>query len=164
MGMRMPETCWAVFKRRAINLRDWCIWLVDLFECMMMHGLTTTKFTIECLMKFIEGRWNASTSVYTPESISYNCTYRRLMYIIGTWGTNRPSVVLPETNHFNDRPIAEHVLAMGGVRSSQRCWWICKSFGILRRVDWQIGTDLSKTVRSFETSVSIYQWRRRNIP
>ena len=40
MGMRMPETCWAVFKRRAINLRDWCIWLVDIFECMMVHGLT----------------------------------------------------------------------------------------------------------------------------
>jgi len=39
MGKRMPETCWAVFKRRAINLRDWCIWLVDLFGCMMMHGL-----------------------------------------------------------------------------------------------------------------------------
>jgi len=32
MGMRMPETCWAVFKRHTINLRDWCIWLVDLFE------------------------------------------------------------------------------------------------------------------------------------
>jgi len=32
MGMRMPETCWAVFKLQAINLRDWCIWLVDLFE------------------------------------------------------------------------------------------------------------------------------------
>ena len=32
MGMRMTETCWAVFKRRAINLREWCIWLVDLFE------------------------------------------------------------------------------------------------------------------------------------
>jgi len=31
-GMRMPETCWAVFKRQAINLRDWCIWLIDLFE------------------------------------------------------------------------------------------------------------------------------------
>jgi hypothetical protein len=28
MGMRMPETCWAVFKRRAINQRDWCNWLV----------------------------------------------------------------------------------------------------------------------------------------
>jgi hypothetical protein len=21
-------------------MRDWCIWLVDVFECMMMHGLT----------------------------------------------------------------------------------------------------------------------------
>ena len=28
----MPETCWRVFKRQAIKLRDWCIWLVDLFE------------------------------------------------------------------------------------------------------------------------------------
>jgi hypothetical protein len=32
MSKRMPETCWAVFERRTINLRDWCIWLVDLFE------------------------------------------------------------------------------------------------------------------------------------
>ena len=32
MGMWMPETCWAVFKRQAKILRDWCIWLVDLFE------------------------------------------------------------------------------------------------------------------------------------
>jgi hypothetical protein len=44
MGTRMPETCWAIYKRRAINLRDWCIWLVDLFECMMMHGVTDPKF------------------------------------------------------------------------------------------------------------------------
>jgi hypothetical protein len=40
MGMRMPETCWTLFKRQAIKLRDWCIWLVDLFQYMMMHGLT----------------------------------------------------------------------------------------------------------------------------
>ena len=32
ISIRMPETCWAVFKRQAINLRDWCIWFVDLFE------------------------------------------------------------------------------------------------------------------------------------
>jgi hypothetical protein len=44
MGMRIPDTRWAVFKRQAINLRDWCIRLVDLFECMMMHGLTNPKF------------------------------------------------------------------------------------------------------------------------
>ena len=46
MGMKTPETCWAVFKRQAINLRDWCIWLVDLFECMMMHGLTNPKYLL----------------------------------------------------------------------------------------------------------------------
>ena len=32
MGMRMPETCGAVFKRQVINLRNCCIWLVDSFE------------------------------------------------------------------------------------------------------------------------------------
>ena len=32
MGVRTPETCWAVHKRRVINLRNCCIWLVDLFE------------------------------------------------------------------------------------------------------------------------------------
>jgi hypothetical protein len=37
MGMRMPETCWAVFKRRAINLRDWYIWLIDLFEHFVQY-------------------------------------------------------------------------------------------------------------------------------
>ena len=47
MGKRMPETCWAVFERRAINLRNWCIWLVDLFECIMMHRLTNPKFVKE---------------------------------------------------------------------------------------------------------------------
>jgi len=44
MGMRMPETCWAVFKRQVINLRSCCIWLVDSFESMMMHGLANPKF------------------------------------------------------------------------------------------------------------------------
>ena len=50
MGMRMPETIWAVFKRQTIKLRDWCIWLVDLFECMMMHGLTTPKSVLVWLI------------------------------------------------------------------------------------------------------------------
>jgi len=42
--MRMPETCWAVFKRQAINLRSCCILLVDSVESMMMHGLVNPKF------------------------------------------------------------------------------------------------------------------------
>jgi len=45
MGMRMPETCRAISKWQAINLRNCCIWLVDSFECMMMHGLANPKFT-----------------------------------------------------------------------------------------------------------------------
>jgi hypothetical protein len=36
MGMRMPETCWAAFKRQAINLRNCCICLVDSFEVMLL--------------------------------------------------------------------------------------------------------------------------------
>jgi len=43
MGVRMPETCWAVFKSQVINLRNCCIWLVDSLECMMMHGLANAK-------------------------------------------------------------------------------------------------------------------------
>jgi hypothetical protein len=43
MGMRMPETCWAVSKRQVINLRSCCILLVDSVESMMMHGLANPK-------------------------------------------------------------------------------------------------------------------------
>ena len=32
MGVSTPEACWAVHKRQVINLRNCCIWLVDLFE------------------------------------------------------------------------------------------------------------------------------------
>ena len=48
-GMRMPETCWDVFKQQVINLWNWCICLVDSFECMMMHGLANPKFKGICL-------------------------------------------------------------------------------------------------------------------
>jgi hypothetical protein len=43
MGMKMPKTCGAVFKQQVINLRSCCIWLVDSFESMMMHGLENPK-------------------------------------------------------------------------------------------------------------------------
>ena len=43
MGMRVPKTCWAVFKRQVINMRNFHIWLVDSFESMMMHGLANPK-------------------------------------------------------------------------------------------------------------------------
>jgi len=48
MGMRIPETCWAVFKWQVINLRICCIWLVDSVESMMMHGLGHPKKNKRC--------------------------------------------------------------------------------------------------------------------
>jgi len=46
MGVRTPETCWAVHtsKRQAINLRNCCIWLIDLFE--MYDDARTYKLQI----------------------------------------------------------------------------------------------------------------------
>jgi hypothetical protein len=40
MGLRTPETCWAVSKRQVVNWRNCCIWLVIYFSSMIMHGLT----------------------------------------------------------------------------------------------------------------------------
>jgi hypothetical protein len=37
LGMRMPETCWAVFKRQVINLRSCCILLVDSVERALFY-------------------------------------------------------------------------------------------------------------------------------
>ena len=74
VGMKMPETCWAVFKRRAINLRDWCIWLVDLFECMMMHGLTNPK----PFLQFEDVR-TANTSVWNSPYLQN--TWRKIYKI-----------------------------------------------------------------------------------
>jgi hypothetical protein len=44
MGMKMPKTRWAVFKRQVINLRICCIWLVDSFGSMVMLRLANPKF------------------------------------------------------------------------------------------------------------------------
>ena len=60
MGMRMPKTCWAVFKRQEIKLRDWCIWLVDSFEYIMMHELTNPKFKNRYIMFVKLYYWNYS--------------------------------------------------------------------------------------------------------
>jgi hypothetical protein len=43
MGMMMPETCWAVFKRQVINLRICCIWLVDSVEKFEISRLIYRK-------------------------------------------------------------------------------------------------------------------------
>jgi len=52
MGMRMPETCWAVFKWQVINLRNCCIWLVDLFEWIIVHCLVLFKILLLLLLLY----------------------------------------------------------------------------------------------------------------
>jgi len=47
MGVRTPETCWAVNKCQVKNWRDCCIWLVIYLNCMLMHGLTSFKKGLE---------------------------------------------------------------------------------------------------------------------
>jgi hypothetical protein len=55
LGMRMPETCWAVFKQQVINLSSCCIWLVDSVGSMMIHGLANHKFEkiYMCVWRYI---------------------------------------------------------------------------------------------------------------
>jgi len=75
MGMRIPKTCWAVFKRQVINLRNCCICLVDSFECMMMHGLANPKRKKKhsCLKKGVK---HASTTTNFLTFLSLiSCTH-----------------------------------------------------------------------------------------
>ena len=48
MGVMTPETCWAVRKRQEINLRNCCIWLVDLFEIVWWCTDLQTLNQISC--------------------------------------------------------------------------------------------------------------------
>jgi len=43
MGVRTPETCWAVNKRQVLNWWDCCIWLVTLFELNIPYRIFDTN-------------------------------------------------------------------------------------------------------------------------
>ena len=64
MGVRTPETCWAVHtsKRQVINLRSCCVWLVDLFE---------SYFLLFCLTHFWLLKLAHSQSIHLPDATSY---------------------------------------------------------------------------------------------
>jgi hypothetical protein len=115
MGKRMPETCWAVFERRAKNLRDCCIWLVDLFECMMMHGLTNPKsvtvFLSELSWSFMQtkkvrpyfsqqptNRYVKSDCVHFVSTVPSQCEYTFCSYRAGlcssTFAVQRQNLML----------------------------------------------------------------------
>ena len=59
MDVRTPETCWAVHtsKRQAINLKNCCIWLVDLFENLHVSDSSSVHhqefFTVHTAMVYV---------------------------------------------------------------------------------------------------------------
>ena len=61
IGKRMPETCWAVFEWRAINLGDCCIWLVDLFEWVFspfaLHTVDKENFATRITFTYLWRIW-----------------------------------------------------------------------------------------------------------
>ena len=71
MGMRMSETCWAVFKWQVINLRICCICLVDSVEIMMMQGFANPK----SLSRFV---WLKYRTQYCKALINSHQTIQRL--------------------------------------------------------------------------------------
>jgi hypothetical protein len=65
MDMRMPETCWAVFKRQVINLRSCCILLVDSVErYMQVREWICHNFAISTT----QGVWSACLRCREPET------------------------------------------------------------------------------------------------
>jgi hypothetical protein len=64
MGKKMSEICLAVFKRRAMNLKNCCIWLVDLFG-YGTESLTQTvgnKLSLHAAQNSIRQQFSGYTS------------------------------------------------------------------------------------------------------
>jgi len=67
VAVSLSQTCWAVFERRAINLRDLCIWLVDLFDSVIVSSQTPN---VILLMKNVH--W-FSVALLTLKFIPLHC-------------------------------------------------------------------------------------------
>jgi len=78
-GMRMPETFWAVFKRQATNMRDWCIWLLDVFEYLL--GLFDPEFEENCCPANIRNyfplvtKWHNWKFCNTDDKVTFHIEY-----------------------------------------------------------------------------------------
>ena len=91
-GMRMPETCWAVFKRQVINSRSCCILLVDSAE--KIQDITKSKEYInaESILNFVLQRriWvcgldvgNGAVSLGNPfPTFRKNLVFKKLKFLV----------------------------------------------------------------------------------
>ena len=77
MDMRMPETCWTVFKRQAIKLRDWCIcgWLIYLtifLFCghnILTEGVFVTQMSSNAGTPFWRNVWVKTDCCFVNENV-----------------------------------------------------------------------------------------------
>jgi hypothetical protein len=75
MGMKMPETCWAVFKRQTIKRRDWCIcgWLIYLkiflFCGHILAGLFVTQTSGNAGTPFWQIVWVKTDCCFANENV-----------------------------------------------------------------------------------------------
>jgi len=83
MGTRMPETYWVVFKRRAVNLRDWCIWLVDLFEYLNFKFSFVVLKMGRLQLKCDGTRWRMGGEVKGKLANGVRSQYT--LHYLGTW-------------------------------------------------------------------------------
>ena len=98
-GMRMPETCWAVSKRQVINPRNYCIWLVDSFECMMMHRLANPNFPFEFNRENIRVNLKPQILIHSLTRTVVDAQYgvtANIAWVSHFHPRNRPSVTQPD--------------------------------------------------------------------
>jgi hypothetical protein len=109
----MPKTCWAVFKRQAIKLRDWCIWLIYLKLSI------TFRSEYRHLQKIC--------SILSPRHYGRvdKCNYSRVTMSMNPniWGFNLlwPPIAVPLFWHFCDW--------FGWIQMWPRGWWLDFFFG-----------------------------------
>jgi len=78
--MRMPETCWAVFKRQVINLRSCWFLLVDSVESMMMHGLANPKPYV-----YLKGKIITQHIKYSSRKASHLSRMAKTVFVECVW-------------------------------------------------------------------------------
>jgi hypothetical protein len=87
MGVRTPETWWAVHKRQVMNLRNCCIWLVDLLElyscCWAFKASISWVFS--CVMCSVICHYKLETwntkHTYTFNTVQILCNLLTTQYL-----------------------------------------------------------------------------------
>ena len=128
MGMRMPETSWAVFRRQVINLRSCCIWLVDSVESMMMHGVANPKkalYSVEMLATNYQWIWHNIPEDFNLQLFLHHHLTSIITHITQIY--NSPNVKL-DLNTSN-----KHLLVL----CCELILWICSSQIKFRKQLWK---------------------------